>query len=42
MIYKNKAITNTNLQPTDFIDAKEKLRKKADQSKRLLNNALIS
>lgn len=42
MIYKNKAITNTNLQPTDFIDAKEKLRKKADQSKRLLNNALIN
>ena len=42
MIYKNKAITNTNLQPTDFINAKEKLRKKADQSKHLLNNALIS
>lgn len=42
MIYKNKTIMNTNLQPADFIDAKEKLRTKADQSKFLLSNALIS
>lgn len=41
MIYKNKAITNANLQPTDFIDAKEKLREKVDQSKLLLNKALL-
>lgn len=41
MIYKNKAITNANLQPTDFIDAKERLREKVDQSKLLLNKALL-
>lgn len=41
IIYKNKAIESANLQPTNFNEVKERLRKKTDQSKLLLNNALV-
>ena len=41
MIYKNKAVMDANVQPANFNEAKERLREKVNQSKQLLNSALL-